>query len=101
MIDVNRINNSTIAKLDRNEIGTLDLYNSGVYTYKGQLKSRKQGWKTVIVNSYQTDFVGEYTTLEFIKIVPLGDEPEYAMRVREKTGYMSSYPILWGCDFFK
>lgn len=96
------IANSTIAKLDRKEIGALGLYADGVYNYKGVLKSRKQGWKTVKVNEYQTNFVCSRTTVEFIKIVSTSDTTEYAMRIKTEEGeYLSEYPVLWGCDFFK
>lgn len=103
MKDISKLNNSTIAKLNRDEMSILGLYNKGIMTYKGELKSRKQGYKTVKVSDYQTDFVNEHTTLEFIKIVPLGSDTEYAMRVRE-TGtdyYDTDVMPLWGCDFFK
>ena len=103
MTEANKIANTTIAKLDRIEIGQLGLYSRGIYTYKGTLKARKQGWKTERVDDKQTNFVGAHSTFEFIQIVSLGDEPEYALRVKntDSDDYTESYPILWGCDFFK
>ena len=103
MIEASKIKNSTLAKLDRHEIGALGLYSKGIMTYKGTLKSRKQGWKTEKVNEYQTNFVGEHTTIEFIQIVASGDEPEYAMRVRRNAEDMYETDVmpLWGVDYFK
>ena len=103
MAVTNKITNKTIAKLDRNEIGIFGLYSNGIYTYRGTLKARRQGWKTVKVDEKQTNFVGEHTVIEFIQIVPSGDEPEWAMRVKnlDTDSYMNEYPVLWGCDFFK
>ena len=99
----NELKNSTIAKLDRNEIGFFKLYDSGVYTYKGTLKSRKAGYKTSKVSDYQTNFYDDEHRIEFIRIQSLGDEEEYAMRVFNiaDNNYYKSFPILAGCDFFR
>ena len=101
-MNINELSNETISKLNRNEIGFFGLFNKGVYTYKGLLKSRKQGYKTQ-KGDMQVSFIGETHTVEMIKIQSLGDEAEYAMRVYDNyTGeYVTDYSVLAGCDFFK
>lgn len=100
---INELKNETISRLDRHEIGFFGLINHGVYTYKGILKSRKQGFKTVKVNDYQTDFVGNAITVEAIKIVSTSGEAEYAFRVKDNEAckYVMNYNVLLGCQFFK
>ena len=100
-MEATRIENTLITKLTAKEANALGLFNIGVMLYKGTLKSRKQGWKTVKVNDFQTDFVGEHTTLEFIKMVSSGSDDAYAMRVRRDGEYVTSIMPLWGVDFFK
>jgi len=101
-MDMNRIQNSTIAKLDRTEIGTLGLFNAGVMTYLGEIKSRRNGYKVEKVNEYQTNFVAEHYRMEFIKIQQRTDEPEIAMRMFnfDTQSYEQVQP-LWGLDFLK
>ena len=101
----NRLQNSTIAKLNRKEANLFGMFSLGVMLYKGTLKTRKQGWKTVKVNDFQTNFVGECSTFEFIKMVSADDDNEevYGMRVRdnETNSYLIDVMPLWGIDFFK
>jgi len=98
----NQIKNETIAKLNREEIGTLGLYNRGIMTYKGTLKSRRNGFKTIKVNDIQTNFENDAYKIEFIKIEKMHDEDEYAMRLfnNESNEYVTFMPLL-GIEFFK
>ena len=100
---IDELKNETISKLNRHEIGFFGLINQGVYTYKGILKSRKQGYKTVKVNENQTNFVGKAATIEVVKIVSVEDEDEYAFRVKdnETSEYVTDYNVLLGCQFLK
>lgn len=107
-IDINAIKNSTIAKLDRNEAVALGLLNYGIMLYRGTLKSRRAGWKAEKVSEYQTNFVGKFYTLEFVRMEPTSEplaelDPQYAMRVKDnETGlYEKEVMPLWGCEFFK
>jgi hypothetical protein len=58
-IRVNEIENKTIAKLTRHEIGLLGLNTVGVYTYKGELKSRLRGLKTTLKTDEQVNYESE------------------------------------------
>ena len=107
-IDINAIKNSTIAKLDRNEAVALGLQNYGIMLYRGTLKSRKAGWKTEKASEYQTNFVGEFYTLEFIRMAPTSEplaelDPQYAMRLKHNGTelYENDVMPLWGCSFFR
>lgn len=102
-INVNKIKNETLAKLTRDEIGALGLVNCGCYTYKGSLKSRLKGLKTTMKTDMQVNFESESNRWEVIKIVAVGDEAEYVIRLynKERESYEEFYPILLGCDFFR
>lgn len=104
-IRANEIENKTIAKLTRHEIGKLGLNTVGVYTYKGELKSRLKGLKTTLKTDEQVNFESEKVRCEMIKIVSTNNEGvnEYALRLynKEKEQYEEFYPILIGCDFFR
>ena len=99
---MNQIKNETIAKLNREEIGALGLYNHGVMTYKGILKSRRTGMKVKRVNDYQTNFSYDNYVAEFIRIQQTLLEPEYAMRLFDKKkGEYIRFTPLFGVEFFK
>lgn len=84
-MNIQKIQNDTLAKLTAKEIGELDLLNHGVMTYKGILKSRVRGYETLKVSEKETHFISEagYGVAEFIQIVSDTEEKHYAMRVRE------------------
>lgn len=103
-MDINSIKNETLAKLTAEEIGELGLLNLGVMTYRGELKSRRQGFKTEKVSEIQTNFnhIGYPFTVEFIKIQQTGDTEEWAMRVYyPDKGYNIHLIPLAGIDFLK
>lgn len=97
--------NSTIKKLDRFEIAELGMYDLGIYTFKGDLKSRVKGFKTTLRTDDETHFEGEDFRVEVIKIVATNNEGinEYAIRVfsEERAEYLKSWPIINGCNFFR
>ena len=103
-MNIQNIKNETIHKLNRDEIGELGLLNYGVFTYKGNLKSRKNGFKTVKPCEWQVNFELDAYRVEFIQIEQVADEPEWAMRVFQKLdnqGYTTMVNVLWGCEFLK
>ena len=102
-IDANRIENSTIMKLDRKEIGALGLVQAGVFTYKGELKSRVMGLKVTMRTENQVNFESDSIRYEVIKIIPQGEENEYAIRCYDKEleSYDRNWMILTGCHFFR
>ena len=104
-MNINNISNATIQKLDRYEIGELDIVCHGVITYKGELKKRRQGFRVEYVNDWQVNFIGTNVTVECIKIQPSGDYEdgviERAFRVRRESGYDEWPGVLFGCDFIK
>ena len=101
-MNINRIENATLAKLNRDEIGVLGLLNCGVITYMGELKSRRNGWKTETTKD-QVNFIGTKQRVEFIRIEKLSDRPEWAMRVYDlvEEQYWTVVHPLTGLDFMK
>lgn len=101
----NEIKNETIAKLTRHEIGILGLNTVGIYTYKGELKSRLRGLKTTLKTDEQVNYESETVRWEMVKIVSSNDEGtnEYALRCynKEKEQYEEFYQVLIGCEFFR
>lgn len=97
------INNTTIQKLNYKEIGELGLNNKGIYTYRGELKSRKQGFKKTLDTENEVHFEIESIRFEAIKIEALGETPEWAMRMYDKANekYEDFWLPLYGCEFFK
>lgn len=102
-IQINNVQNETLRKLNWHEIGLFGLNNYGVYTYHGQLKTRKQGFKREVVSDWQTNFLGMGCRIEFVKIEQTDTDTNYAMRVYdvERETYITAVNVLLGCDFFK
>ena len=107
-MDINRIENSTLAKLTAKEIGALGLCNYGVGLYKGELKSRRNGLKTIKVSEKEIHFEGTVSRIEFVQIVSDGSEKHWAARIFRKPSYPNeigkydTYPMgIFGCDFIK
>ena len=104
-MDINKVRNATLAKLDAREIGELDLLNHGVMTYRGTLKTRVRGCKTVKVSEVETDFEEEDFRTEFIKIAPsdYSDEDHWAMRIWNKNTdkYLEHLMPLYGLKFLR
>lgn len=98
------IKNSTIKKLDMHEIAELGLYNHGIYTFKGQVKSRVKGLKVTYRADDEVHFEGDHLRWEVIQIVATNDEGvnEYAIRCfsKDKNEYVV-YMILSGVDFMR
>ena len=104
-ININNIANSTIHRLTADEIGEFGLLNYGVYTYRGELKSRKAGFKRTVVNEWQINFKRDDSIwrFEFVRIRQTSKAAEYAMRVynTENNEYSTMFPICTGVDFLK
>ena len=102
-MNINEIKNETIRKLNWREIGQFGLNNFGVYTYHGNLKTRKQGFKREAVSDWQTNFVGTGCRIEFIRIEQTSEDTNYAVRAydTEHEEYIKSFNVLFACDFFK
>jgi hypothetical protein len=102
---MSNIKNSTIAKLTYEEVGELGLLNKGIMTYTGTLKSRKQGFKTEKISEYQTNFVNDGYRFEFIKLQPVDDSEQLALRVYDIKNecYCPTYVfgLLVGIEFLK
>ena len=104
LTDINRVRNETLHKLTWEEIGELGLNNYGVWTYHGELKSRRQGYKREVINEWQINFKGsnEYRA-EFIKIQQTSENTDWALRVYNEqleTYTVHVHPLL-GIDFLK
>ena len=107
-MNINKIWNSTLAKLTAEEIGNLGLCNYGVGLYKGELKSRRNGMKRIKVSEDEFHFEGTVARIEFVKIVSVGEVQEWAARIYKKPtypneeGHYETYPMgIVGCDYFK
>lgn len=110
MVDINKIENKTLAKLTRDEIGLLDLVNNGVGLYRGDLKTRYNGMKRQTEDGVTFWFEGTTARIEFTEIV--GTDPEgrreWAARIYRKPsdtnaeGHYETYPMgIIGCDYFR
>lgn len=109
-INVNEIENATIAKLNRKEIGRLGLSaNCGVYTFKGTPKKRKAGMKTTLFTDTEIHYESDYARFELIKIpttICRANEDgmdEWAARYydKEKDTYLDFWQVVHGCGYFK
>lgn len=107
-MNIQNIKNETLHKLTAREIGDLDLCNYGVGLYRGELKSRKKGVKTIRVSEDEIHFEGTVARIEFVKIVSVGEVQEWAARIYKKPtnpneeGRYETYPMgIVGCDYFK
>lgn len=105
IMDIQKIKNETLTKLTAEEIGNFGLLNVGFMTYRGQLKARRQGFKTEKVSDTQTNFVHNvyHYRVEFIRIQQTVDETEWVMRWfdTELNRYHDWVNPLAGVDFFK
>lgn len=106
-MNINNIKNETLHKLTAEEIGDLDLCNYGVGLYRGELKSRKRGFKTVVVSDHEVHFVADVCRVEFVEIVARGEVKEWAGRIYKfeshpfGEGYDTFPMVLQGVGFFK
>ena len=115
-MNIQNIKNSTISKLTANEVGELGLVNYGVGLYKGDLKSRVNGLKTVKVSENEIWFCGTSSRIEFIKLAsvnPVDGRQEWAARIwresilrdsvfQNEDGKYEEYPMgITGCRFFR
>ena len=101
MLNINSIENKTLRKLNRHEIGALDLVNHGVMLYKGELKSLVRGFSCVRSKDGCEVVFTSNTQLrryEFVKIEPSGEETEWAMRIA--VGYVDPDELCWEYDNF-
>ncbi len=95
--------NSTIKKLDRIEISELGLNNKGIYTYRGEIKSRIKGMKRTFNTADEIHFESDNTRVEIISIVSVEDQKEWAIRMfdKKKDSYMEFWPVLFGLEYIR
>lgn len=101
---IDRIKNSTLAKLTTEEIGVLGLCNEGVGLYKGELKTRYNGISRKTEDGVTFTFEGTARRIEFTKLVAENsDEKHWAARIWNKvSGSYETYPMgISGCPFFR
>ena len=107
MLNINNIKAETLAKLTSDEIGKLDLLNYGVMTYKGTLKTKRNGYKVCKISEIATNFVDKNNEwiYEFIRIQsdPNSEENHYAMRIYnvERGEYIEFCAPMIGIDFLR
>jgi len=103
-MNINNIKNETLAKLTAKEIGELGLLDCGVMTYKGQLKTKRNGF-TVENGDGVRSFTNSKTDMryDFVKIQSVDDVDHYAMRVYDIfcETYCDFLQPLAGIDFLK
>lgn len=101
---IDRIKNSTLAKLTTEEIGVLGLCNEGVGLYKGELKTRYNGMPRKTEDGVTFTFEGTARRIEFTKLVTENsDEKHWAARIWNKVSESyETYPMgISGCPFFR
>ena len=102
-MNINKIENSTLAKLTAEEIGALDLCNYGVGLYRGDLKTRYNGMKRQTNDGVTFWYEFKNGRLEFTEIVSEGEQREWAARMynNDKEAY-ETYPMgIAACYFFR
>lgn len=102
-ITLNEVKNETLAKLTWREIGTLGLYNVGVSTYRGELKTRCRGFKRHTNDNVTYWFEDEKHRLEFTRIQSDDDTTHWAERTYNKeTEKYEQYALgINGVDFIR
>lgn len=109
-MDINNIQNSTLAKLTKEEIEALGLVNCGVGLYRGDLKTRYNGMKRQSNDGVTFWFEGTGARIEFTEIVSTDPEGrrEWAARIFRKpddlndAGHYETFPLgIIGCDYFR
>lgn len=102
-IDINEIENKTLAKLTAEEISTFGLLNIGIGLYRGELKTRFNGMKRTSEDGVTFTFHGEFRNIEFTEIVSQDDTRAWAARVYDNTkGKYETFPMgITGCYFFR
>ena len=102
-MNIQNIENKTIAKLTADEIGELGLLNHGVMTYRGELKTRVKGFKTVNSGAERHFYDEEGNHAEFFKIVSTEEDVDHwAMRIwLYQKGYSEDLTPLFGLKFLK
>lgn len=102
-IDINEVENKTLAKLTAKEIGLFGLCNCGIGLYRGELKSRYNGMRRTSEDGVTFIFHGEKRNVEFTEIVSESDTREWAARVYNNTlKEYEHFPMgITGCGFFR
>lgn len=102
-IDINKVENKTLAKLTAKEIGLFGLCNIGIGLYRGELKTRYNGMKRTSEDGVTFIFHGNGANVEFTEIVSEGECREWAARIFDtERGEYQTYPMgITGCGFFR
>lgn len=102
---INKIRNSTLAKLTAEEVGALGLCNEGVGLYKGDLKIRYNGMSRKTDDGVTFTFEGTARRIEFTRLASENsdEEPHWAARMWDKVSESyDTYPMgITGCPFFR
>lgn len=104
---IDRVKNSTLAKLTKDEIGELGLCNEGVGLYRGDLKTRYNGMTRKTEDGVTFWFESKSGTarMEFTEIVNDSDDDvrHWAARLFNiETGHYETYPMgIAGCGYFR
>ena len=100
---MDRVKNSTIAKLTSEEAQNLGLANIGFGFYRGELKTRCNGIKRTTEDNITFTFETPSVRLEFTELVRTGETREWAARIWNKNReHYETYPMgITGCDFLR
>lgn len=104
---IDRVKNSTLAKLTKDEIGELGLCNEGVGLYRGDLKTRYNGMTRKSEDGVTFWFENKNGTarMEFTEIVNDSDDGvrHWAARLFNiEAGRYETYPMgIAGCGYFR
>lgn len=112
LIAIDRVKNSTLAKLTKDEIGDLGLCNVGVGLYRGDLKTRYNGMtrKTNDGVTFWFESKSGKSRIEFTEIKNEDDDGlrHWACRLwvcdaeDKSSGHYETYPLgIAGCPYFR
>lgn len=98
-----RIQNSTIAKLTSEEAQNFGLANIGFGFYRGELKTRYNGMKRTSTDGVTFCYEGEAFRIEFTELQSDTEERNWAARIFNKAqNHYEVYPMgIAGCGFFR
>lgn len=98
-----KIQNSTVAKLTSEEAQLFGLANIGFGFYKGELKTRYNGVKRTSTDGVTFSFEGESFRIDFTELVSNTEERHWAARIYNKEQkHWEVFPMgITGCGYFR
>ena len=98
-----KIQNSTVAKLTSDEAQLFGLTSIGFGFYKGELKTRYNGMKRTSVDGVTFSYEGEKFRIDFTEMMSNTEERHWDARIYNKAqGHWEVSPMgIIGCDFFR